>query len=60
MASNLYEHVEPFRTRHLDDTGPFTFLTADKVVTSASKSSPDHKRSPPPKRRPLKASPCIR
>ena len=32
MAKDLDEHVEQFRTRRLDDTGPFTFVAADALV----------------------------
>jgi putative transposase len=32
MATELDAHVEEFRTRRLDDTGPFTFVTADALV----------------------------
>ena len=32
MAKDLDEHVEQFRTRRLDETGPFTFLAADALV----------------------------
>jgi transposase-like protein len=32
MAKDLDEHVEQFRTRRLDDAGPFTFLAADALV----------------------------
>jgi transposase-like protein len=32
MAKDLDEHVESFRTRRLDDAGPFTFLAADALV----------------------------
>ena len=32
MAKDLDEHVEQFRTRRLDDVGPFTFVAADALV----------------------------
>lgn len=32
MAKELDEHVEEFRTRRLEDAGPFTFLAADALV----------------------------
>ena len=32
MAKELDEHVEQFRTRRLDDAGPFTFVAADALV----------------------------
>jgi len=32
MAKDLDAHVEEFRTRRLDDTGPFTFVAADALV----------------------------
>jgi len=32
MAKDLDEHVEQFRTRRLDDAGPFTFMAADALV----------------------------
>ena len=32
MAKDLDEHVEFFRTRRLDDAGPFTFVAADALV----------------------------
>jgi transposase-like protein len=32
MAKDLDEHVESFRTRRLDDAGPFAFLAADALV----------------------------
>ena len=32
MAKDLDAHVEEFRTRRLDDAGPFTFLAADALV----------------------------
>ena len=32
MAKDLDEHVESFRTRRLDDAGPFTFVAADALV----------------------------
>ena len=32
MVKDLDAHVEQFRTRRLDDAGPFTFLTADARV----------------------------
>jgi len=32
MAKELDEHVEQFRTRRLDEAGPFTFLAADALV----------------------------
>ena len=32
MARELDEHVEEFRTRRLDDAGPFTFVAADALV----------------------------
>lgn len=32
MAEDLDEHVESFRTRRLDDAGPFTFVAADALV----------------------------
>ncbi len=32
MAKDLDTHVEQFRTRRLDDTGPFTFVAADALV----------------------------
>lgn len=32
MAKELDEHVEEFRTRRLEDTGPFTFVAADALV----------------------------
>jgi putative transposase len=32
MAKELDAHVEEFRTRRLDDTGPFTFVAADALV----------------------------
>jgi putative transposase len=32
MAKDLDDHVEEFRTRRLDDTGPFTFVAADALV----------------------------
>jgi putative transposase len=32
MAKDLDAQVESFRTRRLDDTGPFTFLAADALV----------------------------
>jgi transposase-like protein len=32
MAKDLDEHVESFRTRSLDDAGPFTFVAADALV----------------------------
>ncbi len=32
MAKDLDEHVESFRTRRLDETGPFTFVAADALV----------------------------
>ena len=32
MAKDLDEHVESFRTRRLDDEGPFTFVAADALV----------------------------
>ena len=32
MAKDLDAHVEQFRTRRLDDAGPFTFLAADALV----------------------------
>ena len=35
MAKDLDAHVEEFRTRRLDDTGPFTFVAADALVLKA-------------------------
>jgi putative transposase len=35
MARELDEHVEQFRTRRLDDAGPFTFVAADALVLKA-------------------------
>ncbi len=32
MAKDLDGHVEQFRTRRLDDAGPFTFIAADALV----------------------------
>ncbi len=32
MAAELDEHVEQFRTRRLEDAGPFTFVAADALV----------------------------
>ncbi|MFZ2511875.1 MAG: IS256 family transposase, partial [Gordonia sp. (in: high G+C Gram-positive bacteria)] len=32
MAKELDEHVEAFRTRRLEDAGPFTFVAADALV----------------------------
>ncbi len=32
MAKDLDEHVESFRTRRLDEAGPFTFVAADALV----------------------------
>ena len=32
MAKELDEHVEEFRTRRLEDAGPFTFVAADALV----------------------------
>lgn len=32
MAKDLDEHVESFRTRRLDDAGPFAFVAADALV----------------------------
>ena len=32
MAKDLDAHVEEFRTRRLDDAGPFTFVAADALV----------------------------
>ena len=32
MAKELDEHVEQFRTRRLEDAGPFTFVAADALV----------------------------
>lgn len=32
MAKELDEHVEEFRTRRLDEAGPFTFVAADALV----------------------------
>ena len=32
MAKDLDEHVEQFRTRRLQDAGPFTFVAADALV----------------------------
>jgi len=32
MAKDLDEHVEQFRSRRLDETGPFTFVAADALV----------------------------
>jgi transposase-like protein len=32
MAKELDTHVEEFRTRRLEDTGPFTFVAADALV----------------------------
>ncbi len=32
MAKDLDAHVEEFRTRRLEDTGPFTFVAADALV----------------------------
>jgi transposase-like protein len=32
MAKDLDEHVEEFRTRRLEDAGPFTFVAADALV----------------------------
>ena len=32
MARELDEHVEEFRTRRLEDAGPFTFVAADALV----------------------------
>ena len=32
MAKDLDEHVDQFRTRRLDDAGPFTFVAADALV----------------------------
>ena len=32
MARELDEHVEAFRTRRLEDAGPFTFVAADALV----------------------------
>jgi putative transposase len=32
MARELDAHVEEFRTRRLDDAGPFTFVAADALV----------------------------
>ncbi len=32
MAKDLDEHVESFRTRRLQDAGPFTFVAADALV----------------------------
>jgi putative transposase len=32
MATELDAHVEEFRTRRLDDTGPFTFVATDALV----------------------------
>ena len=32
MAADLDEHVESFRSRRLDDAGPFTFVAADALV----------------------------
>jgi transposase-like protein len=36
MAKDLDEHVEQFRTRRLDDAGPFTFVAADALVLSGT------------------------
>jgi len=35
MAKDLDAHVEQFRTRRLDDAGPFTFLAADAQLARA-------------------------
>src|SRR3546814_13190961 len=32
MARELDEHVEQFRTRRLEEAGPFTFVAADALV----------------------------
>ena len=32
MAESLDEHVEQFRHRPLDETGPFTFVSADVLT----------------------------
>jgi transposase-like protein len=32
MAKELDAHVEEFRTRRLDDAGPFTFMAAGALV----------------------------
>src|SRR6476469_728440 len=32
MACELDEHVEQFRTRRLEEAGPFTFVAADALV----------------------------
>ena len=32
MAKELDEHVEQFRTRRLEESGPFTFVAADALV----------------------------
>jgi len=32
MAKDLDAHVEQFRSRRLDDAGPFTFLATDALV----------------------------
>lgn len=32
MATSLDEHVEQFRHRPLDETGPFTFVSADVLT----------------------------
>ena len=32
MAKDLDAHVEEFRTRRLEDAGPFTFVAADALV----------------------------
>ena len=32
MAKDLDDHVEEFRTRRLEDAGPYTFLAADALV----------------------------
>jgi transposase-like protein len=32
MAKELDAHVEEFRTRRLDEAGPFTFVAADALV----------------------------
>ena len=37
MAKELDEHVEQFRTRRLEDAGPFTFVAADALVLKVRK-----------------------
>ena len=45
MAKDLDEHVESFRTRRLDDAGPFTFVAADALVGEGPRGWPRGRRA---------------